>query len=97
MVSLTEGTILSLSDRGRIMDATDMSARNRTDPASDPGEALTSVFACGCMFDLAGDGTLSREYCSDHGAAFVEIADVCVRWGAESAAEWARMRLEMAF
>ena len=79
------------------MDATDMSAQIEADPAADPGEALTSVFACECTFDLATDGTLSREYCSDHGAAFVEIADVCVQWGAESAAEWARMRLEMSF
>ena len=97
MVSLTEGTLPSLSDWGRIMDAIDMSAQYRTDPAVDPGEALSSVFACECRFELARDGTLCRAYCSDHGAAFVEIADVCVQWGVESAAEWARMRLEMAF
>ena len=58
---------------------------------------LTEAFTCGCVFDESAGEPLGRVYCPDHGAAFVELAEVCEQWGAESAAEWASMRLEVVF
>ena len=65
-----------------------------------PAQWLTEAFTCGCVFEAgtgSGGGTLNRVYCPDHGAAFVELAEVGVQWGAEAAAEWAKMRLEVVF
>ena len=61
---------------------------------------LTEAFRCGCVFEADGTsdaGSLRRIYCPDHGAAFIEVAEVGVQWGAEAATEWAKMRLEVVF